>query len=465
MRERLLIIALFVVGALSLAGCNPGVEDVSAAPQQVQEQVQAPAATNTAEAPAVPTSTPLPTETHRPTETPWPTQVVSEEVWFNIHDIEDKAAAIRGLVVKEDVPELYITPQQLHDYFAAHIGEGYSIEEAQQDEMIAWLMRLIKQRDVDLEKKAVEVHTEGILGFYSPDTNQLFVLGEADNMDPDTRATLAHEFTHALQDQHFDLVRLIQQFSHDSDRRLAMRALVEGDATMSDLLYTYYHEQIDYSKQEKESVAVSNAQEQSSEEEDMEGMYVARTIYFPYIQGSDFVYELTKVGGYSTINQTFQDPPVSSEQIMHPEKYLQTPHDIPMHVALPPLTGTLGTGWTFKREDTAGEWELLMVLDETKASNSEKAAAGWGGAKYGFYTKGENDGLLFLHTRWDTAVDADEFEAAVREGLDKYGKDGSVWTEGGRYFALKREGRDLFYIASTDRIAVEAAWGAAVVEK
>jgi hypothetical protein len=106
-----------------------------------------------------------------------------------------------------------------------------------------------------------------------------------------------------------------------------------------------------------------------------------------------------------------------------------------------------------------------MVLDETKASNSEKAAAGWGGAKYGFYTKGENDGLLFLHTRWDTAVDADEFEAAVREGLDKYGKDGSVWTEGGRYFALKREGRDLFYIASTDRIAVEAAWGAAVVEK
>lgn len=465
MRERLLIIALFVVGALSLAGCNPGVEDVSAAPQQIQEQVQASEATNTAEVPAVPTSTPLPTETPRPTETPWPTQVVSEEVWFNIHDIEDKAAAIRGLVVKEDVPELYITPQQLHDYFAAHIGEGYSIEEAQQDEMIAWLMRLIKQRDVDLEKKAVEVHTEGILGFYSPDTNQLFVLGEADNMDPDTRATLAHEFTHALQDQHFDLVRLIQQFSHDSDRRLAMRALVEGDATMSDLLYTYYHEQIDYSKQEKESVAVSNAQEQSSEEEDMEGMYVARTIYFPYIQGSDFVYELTRVGGYSTINQTFQDPPVSSEQIMHPEKYLQTPHDIPMHVALPPLTDTLGAGWTFKREDTAGEWELLMVLDETKASNSEKAAAGWGGAKYGFYTKGENDGLLFLHTRWDTVADADEFEAAVREGLDKYGKDGSVWTEGGRYFALKRDGRDLFYIASTDRIAVEAAWGAAVVEK
>ncbi|HYP19283.1 MAG TPA: hypothetical protein VEY08_04345 [Chloroflexia bacterium] len=464
MRERLLILALLVIGALSVSGCNPGVEDAGAAPQQVD----APAVMGTPEPAATATSVPPPTATPtppRPTETPWPTQVVSQEVWFNIHDIEDKAAAIRGLQVKGDVPEIYITPQQLHDYFAAYVGVGYTIEEAQQDEMIAWLMRLIKQRDVDLKEKAVEVHTEGILGFYSPDTKQLFVLGEADNMDAQTRATLAHEFTHALQDQHFDLVHLVQQYSHDSDRRLAMRALIEGDATMSDLLYTYYHEEIDYSRQEKESVATNNAQEQSENEQDLEGLYVGRTIYFPYIQGSQFVSELTRVGGYSTINQTFQDPPVSSEQIMHPEKYLQTPHDIPLNVAMPPLTDTLGSGWTFKRQDTSGEWELLMVLDETHASNSEEAAAGWGAAKYSFYTKGENDGLVFLHTRWDTPADADQFEAAMREGLDRYGKDGSVWTEGGRYFALKRIDSHLFYIASTDRMAVEAAWAAAIVEK
>ena len=464
MRERLLILALFVIGALSVSGCNPGVEDANAAPQQVDAQVvvgtPGPAATATSAPPPTATATPP-----RPTETPRPTQGVSEEVWFNIHDIEDKAAAIRGLNVKSDVPELYITPQQLHDYFAAYVGQGYTIEEAQQDELIAWLMRLIKQRDVDLKERAVEVHTEGILGFYSPDTKQLFVLGEADNMDAQTRATLAHEFTHALQDQHFDLVHLVQQYSNDSDRRLAMRALIEGDATMSDLLYTYYHEKVDYSKQQKESVATNNAQEQSEKEQDLEGLYVGRTIYFPYIQGSQFVSELTTVGGYSTINQTFQDPPVSSEQIMHPEKYLQTPHDIPLNVALPPLTDTLGSGWTFKRQDTAGEWELLMVLDETHASNSEEAAAGWGAARYSFYTKGENDGLVFLHTRWDTPADADQFEAAMREGLDRYAKEGSAWTEGGRYFALKRIDSHLFYIASTDRLAVEAAWGAANVEK
>jgi hypothetical protein len=156
---------------------------------------------------------------------------------------------------------------------------------------------------------------------------------------------------------------------------------------------------------------------------------------------------------------------VSSEQIMHPEKYLQTPHDIPLNVAMPPLTDTLGSGWTFKRQDTSGEWELLMVLDETHASNSEEAAAGGGAAKYSFYTMGENDGLVFLHTRWDTPADADQFEAAMREGLDRYSKEGSVWAEGGRYFALKRIDSHLFYIASTDRMAVEAAWAAATVEK
>lgn len=462
MRERLLILALFVIGALSISGCNPGVEDAGAAPQEIEARV----ATSTPEPTGTATTTPLPSSTPMPTGTPWPTQEVSEDVWYNIHNIEDKAAAVRGLIVKSDVPELFITPQQLHDYFAAYVGQGYTIEEAQQDEMIAWLMRLIKQRDVDLKEKAVEVHTEGILGFYSPDTKQLFVLGEADNMNLQTRSTLAHEFTHALQDQHFDLVDLIQQYSHDSDRRLAMRALIEGDATVSEMSYVYYNEKIDFSKQQA-SAARNNAQDQSSEEEEqnMEGMYVGRTIYFPYIQGSDFVYDLAQVGGYSTINQTYQDPPVSSEQIMHPEKYLQTPHDIPMNVALPPLTDTLGTGWTFNRQDTSGEWELLMMLDETGVSKSEEAAAGWGGAKYSFYTKGENDGLLFMHTRWDTPADADQFEAAVREGLDKYGKDGSAWTEGGRYFALKRIDSHLFYIASTDRLAVEAAWAAATVEK
>ncbi|MDQ3929499.1 MAG: hypothetical protein M3328_10175, partial [Chloroflexota bacterium] len=173
MRERLLIAALFVIGAMSAAGCNPGIEDASAAPQ-APRRPQAPAHMSTSEATSAPTSAPLPTDTPRPTETPWPTQVVSDDVWFKVHDIEDKAAEIRGLAVKSDVPELFITPQQLHDYFAAHVGEGYTIEEAQQDEMIAWLMRLIKERDVDLEEKAVEVHTEGILGFYSPDTKQLF---------------------------------------------------------------------------------------------------------------------------------------------------------------------------------------------------------------------------------------------------------------------------------------------------
>ena len=460
MRERLLIPALFLIGALSIAGCNTGSESAGAA-QQLQE-TQEPAGKSSpidATAPTqVATSTPAPSMTPEPTETPWPTAVMSQDVRFNIHDIEDKAAYLRGLVVKEDVPEIFITPQQLHDYFAAHVGEGYSIEEAQQDEMIAWLMRLIKQRDVNLKEKAVEVHTEGILGFYSPDTKQLFVLGDAENMDPESRATLAHEFTHALQDQHFDLVKLVQQYRNDSDRRLAMRALIEGDATISDTMYTYYYEEIDYSEQEQESVTKQNAEEQTNDEEDTEGLYIPKTIYFPYIQGSDFVYELTKVGDYSTINQTYQDPPVSSEQIMHPEKYLQVPKDIPLVLKLPDLSGKLGEGWSFVREDTSGEWELLMVLEETKASKADEAAAGWGGAKYSYYTKGEGTGLIFLHTAWDTTRDADEFEAAVREGLDRYAKEGSAWTEGGRYFALKRVDNHLYYIASTDRMAVEAAW-------
>ncbi len=464
MQGRLLTVMLFLLGASAISGCSVGAPETnSAAASSALTPLPATPSAPAEEPTAAPTATavPLPTGTPEPTETPWPTRVVDKDVQYNVYKIEDQAAAIRGLVVKKSVSELFITPQELHDYFAAHVDKGYSIEEAQQNEMEAWLMRLIKKRDVNLKERAVDVHTEGILGFYSPDIKELFVLGDTHNMTPDTRETLAHEFTHALQDQHFNLTAMIRQYSHDSDHRLAIRALIEGDATLSGLAYSYtYEKQVDNSTQKKQP-ANSTAQKQSEQEADGEGSYIGKTIYFPYIQGTLFVSELTKVAGFSAVNRTYQEPPVSSEQILHPDKYIKTPHDLPLPVALPPLTGTLGTGWTLLDEDTTGEWELRMALEETKASNPEEAAAGWGGGRYSYYGKADGNGLLFMHTRWDTEKDADEFEAGMREGLDRFAKEGTVWTEGGRYFALRRDGSHLFYIASTDRPALEAAWQAA----
>lgn len=459
MRKRLLSFLLLTAGAIALPGCSLGAPDTSSV-------IAAPAATATITSTAGPTSTstatplpPVPTDTPEPTGTPWPTTVVSQSAMLNIHKIEDLAAGIRGLTVKESVPQVFITSQQLHDYFAAHSGKGYSIEEAQQDEMEAWLLRLISRRDVNLKETAVEVHTEGILGFYSPDIKELFVLGDAKNISPQAKETLAHEFTHALQDQHFNLTDMIQKYSQDSDHRLAVRALIEGDATVTGLTYSYrFQSNVDWSRQ-KQDTPKNNAEKQSNKEADGQGAYIGKTIYFPYIQGSKFILDLTKVAGFSAVNGTYQDPPVSSEQILHPDKYIQTPHDLPLSVELPPLTSTLGVGWTLKDEDTAGEWELRMILEETKTSNPEEGAAGWGGGKYSYYNHGPDGGLMFLHTRWDTAKDADEFEAAMREGLDKLTKkEGTVWTEGGRYFSLKRVDSHIFYIASTDRNALEAVW-------
>lgn len=456
MHKRLLPLFLLAVSVTILPGCNPDAPSTNAV---VAAPVATPLPTGTTGPTNTPTNTPLSTNTPEPTETSWPTSVVPKSILYNIHEIEDQAAGIRGLVVKEDVPQVFITSQQLHDYFAAHVGKGYSIEEAQQDEMEAWLMRLISKRDVNLKETAVEVHIEGILGFYSPDIKELFVLGDAKNMSPQSKETLAHEFTHALQDQHFGLTKLIQQENQDSDRRLAIRSLIEGDAEVTGLTYSYNYPSKADSPEQKQASPKTNAEKQTETEAGGQGAYIGKTIYFPYIQGSQFILDLTKVAGFSAVNGTYQDPPISSEQILHPEKYIQTPHDLPMTVELPPLTSTLGAGWTLKHQDTAGEWELRMILEETRTSGPEDAAAGWGGGKYSYYSKGEGQGLIFMHTRWDTPKDADEFEAAMREGLDKLAKkEGTVWTEGGRYFSLKHVGSHIFYIASTDRNALEAAW-------
>jgi hypothetical protein len=457
MRKPLFSLAVLAISGVCMSGCSLPSSDTgaaSAAPHQVVQVL----ATATSVSVAIPTAPPVPTNTPEPTEVPWPTVPVPATVHKNISLIEGQAAEIRGLQKKEDVPEIFITPKQLHDYFAAHVGTGYTIEEAQQDEMEAWLMRLISKRDVNLKETAVEVHTENILGFYSPDMKELFVVGDRNRMSPQAKETLAHEYTHALQDQHFGLTKLVQQYSDDSDRRLAMRALIEGDAEVSGLTYSYvYQSNVDWSKQQQ--VPQQTAKKQADRPADGQGSYVGKTIYFPYIQGGLFVLKLMDIDSYSSVNLGYQDPPVSTEQILHPEKFIKTPHDNPKYVELPDLTPTLGDGWKLVRQDTAGEWELRMVLEETQASNPEEAAAGWGGARYSFYSKPDGTGLIFLHTTWDTPKDADEFEAAVREGLNKLTKqDGTVWTEGGRYFALKRVGSDLYYIASTHRGALEAAW-------
>jgi hypothetical protein len=121
------------------------------------------------------------------------------------------------------------------------------------------------------------------------------------------------------------------------------------------------------------------------------------------------------------VDAAYADPPQSTEQILHPEKYLA--RDEPTLVALPPLTDTLGAGWHLVEAETLGEFQTSLYLaQQVDQTTADTASAGWDGDQYAVYINGDDEVLVFA-TAWDSAADRQEFvDAYVEYAMGKYGQ-------------------------------------------
>src|SRR5262252_191187 len=236
----------------------------------------------------------------------------------------------------------------------------------------------------------IRLLTEQVAGYYEPRTKQFYL---ADWIDIDgQKPIMAHELTHALQDQHFNLRRFDHWPKGDSDAELAAHALIEGDATMAMAMYVASNplRALSFLK----SMGATGI---ATEELDKAPRALRETLLFPYQEGMIWTRALYKEGGWSEVSQAFTTLPQSTEQIMHPEKYLA--HESPVKVTLPDITSLLNASTksmvpakgpvTWKRvfSDVNGEWGTYLLLDEylKTPAESRKAAAGWGGDRYAVY--------------------------------------------------------------------------------
>ncbi len=261
----------------------------------------------------------------------------------------------------------------------------------------------------DLRATILAFQAGQVLGYYSPDEHKLFVVSRAGGIGPTQRLTYAHEFTHQLQDQHFNLKSLGMDATDQGDRSLGRLSLVEGDAVSvqtawmttaltSDELAQVLQDSLDPGAM----AALQNAP-----------AILRETSLFPYTAGLNFVQSLTGSGGYAAVNTAFANPPASTEQILHPEKYAA--HELPVDVTVPAgLPARLGSGWAEAGRDTLGEEFLRVWLTQLGASQSAfAAAAGWGGDRLVLYEGPSGATQLVVISTWDTATDADEFAAAL----------------------------------------------------
>ena len=227
------------------------------------------------------------------------------------------------------------------------------------------------------------------------------------------RLVIAHELGHALQAQHFpkpDFPSI-----RGEDERLARLALLEGDAMLTMLAYQSHETFVPLTRSlaldslDSGDVATfERASGMADEAEHMSALTRAR-LEFPYTSGLHFAGELFRAGGFELVNRAFEQPPVSTEQVLHPAQYLRG--DAPVEVEVPKAPN----GYQSVAEGTVGELLIRLALSScNKTKHAVEAARGWGGDAYRIVEKDELAGLLWA-TTWDSPADAKEFERAVRQ--------------------------------------------------
>ena len=377
-----------------------------------------------------PTNTPVPTPTFAPTpiilptvevlyETPTPTSAFPTDLDQRLDAIAYKTSITRNLPTTELVSREVIDKEEFRRLFLEGLEEDS--EELALDTRLYRRLGII-ERDADLAQILTDVYADIVLGFYDTDDDKMYLLSEKDEFTLNDRLTVAHEVTHALQQYEFDIGGLRDGIESNGDRRMALRALIEGDALLSELLYmlTYFDE-------DQQTEAQS-----SRGSEDLTAFYAAPTfiqgtITFPYSEGYQFAVNLyLKTNDFSHINLAYGTLPASTEQIIHPEKY--DAGEEPIKVSIPDPTELLGTGWTAIERNVMGELFLRSYLEsELEQEVAASAAAGWGGDEFLLIETPNIDDALVIFSVWDTEEDASEFADSFKE----YGRAVSKeeWTE------------------------------------
>lgn len=377
------------------------------------------------------------------------------------HDVGPKISTFRRLPALRQVTSTLISNDQLRLQLEAELEENYPEEEAIADQEEFALLDLLPQ-EFELRAFIEDLYAEQVLGYYDPEDEHLYVRLDTDNLSPQDRLVYVHEYVHALQDQHFDLEALEDAVEGNADQAGALHALVEGDATLASLMYA----EQEFPSDEYQQLLV----DEPSPIFDSAPRFIQEDFTFPYVQGLHFTLALLGIGGWDAVDAAYANPPLSSEHILHPERYLQG--DDPQQVNISWVAEALGDSWTVQDTDTLGEYGLSLMLDTfTSSIAARRASQGWGGDRYVYLKGPKGRQALVLSTIWDTQRDSQEFyDAYINFTVTKAQRawplldvaQGLRWwqTPQGRSIYLLRNNLEVLIILAPDIPTVRALKGA-----
>ncbi len=315
-----------------------------------------------------------------------------------LEDLMAQVAEVRGLPWKEPLQLRVVTRDEMVRRLLAANARDVDAARVSTEEAFLKLLGLLPAT-LDYPGLIDQILRSAVLGFYDPETKELYVaVRDANALDGAEKATIVHEMTHALTDQHFAYgPRTIALDKADkADEALAFTALLEGDARLTEFLWMEKY------LDEIEALAVLlGAAADTGEGVDVLSRvpsYVRRALVFPYEAGRELVKGLHSAGGFAAVNAAYRRPPASSEHVLHPQTYIAGQSTAP-----PSAPDAGATGCRRVRAGALGEFDMQAVLDQ-HAPGAATAAAGWNGDTYSLLRCGQGFALV---DRWQADSDAD----------------------------------------------------------
>jgi len=300
-------------------------------------------------------------------------------------EVLTQMSQILDLPIKQPLKKSLRSKQEIRDYLVREEKEDKDDAERYADTKTLEAFGLIP-KGFPLDSFMLDVLTDQVAGLYDPKTKEFYI---AEWIPPDEqRAVMAHELTHALEDQSFHIDPWIKAARPNDDAESAREAVSEGSALAAMVDYTLRDEKVGVRDLPDVSLLIrSGAMEEMDKDPNLAKApsYIRDDLLFPYLAGTNFAQQFLKAhAGWSDLNLLFQNPPVSTQQILHPNLYLSGVQ--PEKVTLPEWKGLVPTDWKLLEENVMGEFNLEEVLKQFLGlERANMLSPAWTGDRYAVF--------------------------------------------------------------------------------
>ena len=397
-----------------------------------------------------------------PARTPAPAQVPSAsnpEFLKAADEVLAQMSQILALPIKEPLKKSLRSKQEIREYLVVEEKEDRTDAQRHADTKTLEAFGLIP-KDFPLDSFMLDVLTDQVAGLYDPKAKEFYI---ADWIPADEqREVMSHELTHALEDQSFHIDPWIKAARPNDDAELARQSVSEGSALAAMVDYTMREQKMGVRDLPDVSLLIrAGAVSEMDKDPKLSKapLFIRDELLFPYLAGTGFSQQFLKAhSGWQDLHLIFENPPVSTQQIIHPELYLSNVK--PESVALPVWKGLVPEDWKLLEENVLGEFGLGEVLKQfIGQERADRISPAWKGDRYATFesTTTKNISLVF-RIALDNPDDAARFFGQYSEVLELKHTDRRELFRRPNFFQLQTDAGGVFlHCAATACLIVENA--------